>query len=230
MSKRSKKYLEAKALVKKVSYPLEEAIELLKKTSVTKFDSSCEIHFKLGVDPKQADQNIRTSVTLPHGTGKDLRIVAFVSEDKVSAAKAAGAMEAGTEELVKKIEGGWTDFDIAVATPDQMKSIGKVAKILGQQRLMPSPKSGTVTPDFEDAIKELKKGKIEVRVDKAANLHNLVGKVSFDDAKLKENIETIIQKVKEVKPSSSKGTYVKSITLTTSMGPGVPVDVNAVMS
>ena len=225
MAKRGKKYQEAAKLVDKESYSLDEAVALLKKTSVTKFDSSCEVHFKLGVDPKQADQNIRTTTSLPHGTGKEVRIVAFVDESNVKAATAAGAMEAGTEDLVKKIEKGWTDFDIAVATPDQMKNIGKIAKTLGQKRLMPSPKAGTVTPEFEQAIAELKKGRVEIRVDKEANLHNVFGKVSFDEAKLKENLVTIIKTVQDVKPASSKGTYMKNLVVTTSMGPGIPVDV-----
>lgn len=230
MSKRGKKYQDAKKLVSKDSYGVDEAIELLKKTSVTKFDASCEVHFKLGLDPRQADQNIRTSVALPHGTGKDVRIAAFVGEENVKAAKDAGASEAGTEELVKKVEQGWTDFDVAVATPDQMKSLGKIAKILGQKRLMPSPKAGTVTPDFAKTIEELKKGKVELRVDKDANMHNVFGKVSFDDEKLRENLYAVVKTVTDAKPSSSKGTYIKNLTLATSMGPGVPVDAQSVLA
>lgn len=230
MAKRGKKYQEAKKLVEKEAYTLDEALELLKKTSTTKFDSSCEVHFNLGVDPTQAEENIRTSVNLPNGTGKDIKIAAFVAEESVDAAKAAGASEAGTVDLIAKIEKGWTGFDIAVATPDQMKHIGKVAKILGQKRLMPSPKAGTVTPDFEKVIEELKKGKVEVRVDKEGNLHNIFGKVSYEDAKLKENLTTLIKAVMDVKPSSIKGVYVGSITLTTSMGPGVPLDSNAAIA
>ena len=229
MAKRGKKYQDAVKLIEKESYSLDEAVALLKKTSVTKFDSSCEVHFKLGLDPKQADQNIRTTTSLPHGTGKDVRVVAFVDENNVKAATAAGAMEAGTEDLVKKIEKGWTDFDIAVATPDQMKHIGKIAKTLGQKRLMPSPKAGTVTPEFEQAITELKKGRVEIRVDKEANLHNIFGKVSFDEAKLKENLMTIIKTVQEVKPASSKGTYMKNLVVTTSMGPGIKLDVTSAL-
>lgn len=228
MSKKGKKYQDAKKLVTKEVYELDEAIELLKKTSTTKFDSSCEVHFNLGLDPKQADQNVRTSVSLPHGTGKDVRIVAFVGEESIKEAKAAGAMEAGTEDLVKKIEKGWTDFDVAVATPDQMKSLGKIAKTLGQKRLMPSPKAGTVTPEFAKTIEELKKGRIELRVDKDANMHNIFGRVSFENDKLKENLLTLTRAVLDAKPASSKGTYVKSMTLTTAMGPGVPVDPQSV--
>ena len=229
MAKRGKKYKDAAKLIDKESYTLDEAIALLKKTSVTKFDSSCEVHFKLGLDPKQADQNIRTTTSLPHGTGKDVRVVAFVDEGEVKAAIAAGAMEAGTNDLVKKIEKGWTDFDIAVAKPDQMKNIGKIAKTLGQKRLMPSPKAGTVTPDFEKAIAELKTGRVEIRVDKEANLHNIFGKVSFDEAKFKENLTTLIKTVKEAKPDSTKGTYIQNLVLTTSMGPGIPIDISSAL-
>ena len=224
MGKHGKKYKEAASLIQEEAYSVEEAIELLKKTSVTKFDSSCEVHMNLGLDPKQADQNIRTSVNLPHGTGKDVRVVAFVGDENVKAAKAAGAVEAGTEDLIEKIDKGWVDFDVAVATPDQMKSIGKIAKTLGQKGLMPNPKAGTVTPDFAKTIEELKKGKVEVRVDKNANLHLVFGKVSFDDAGLKENLLTIVKAVMDVKPSTIKGVYLKSMTITTSMGPGVPLD------
>jgi len=228
MAKHGKKYKEALSLIHEEAYTLDEALELLKKTSVTKFDSSCEVHMNLGLDPKQADQNIRTSVNLPHGTGKDTKVVAFVGDENIKAAKAAGAVEAGTEELIEKVNAGWTDFDVAVATPDQMRSIGKVAKILGQKGLMPNPKAGTVTPDFEKVIGELKKGKVEVRVDKQANLHNIFGKVSFDTAALKENLLTIIKAVMDIKPSTTKGTYVNSLTITTSMGPGVPLDITSV--
>ena len=229
MAKKGKKYQEAAKLIdKNNAYNVDDAIELLKKTSTTKFDATCEVHLKMGLDPTQADQNIRTSVALPNGTGKDVKIVAFVGEDQIKAAKDAGAAEAGTEELVKKIEKGWTEFDIAVATPDQMKNIGKVAKTLGQKRLMPSPKAGTVTPDFENAIKELKQGRVEIRVDKLANFHNVFGKVSFDSAKLKENLQAIVKTIMDSKPSGTKGTYIKSMTITSSMGPGVPVDASSV--
>ncbi|MFC1616448.1 50S ribosomal protein L1 [Patescibacteria group bacterium] len=223
---RSRKYEEALALLEKDRYEIDEAVELLEKTSVTSFDSSCEVHFNLGIDPKQADQNIRTSVSLPHGTGKEIRIVAFVSEDKIKEAKSAGAVEAGTEELIKKIEKGWLDFDATVATPDQMKSIGKVAKILGQKRLMPNPKVGTVTPDFVKIIEELKKGKIEMRVDKEGNLHMIFGKVSFGIEKLKENLMVLVKAVLDAKPASSKGNYIRTIALTTSMGPSIKLDIS----
>lgn len=227
MKKRGKKYRElAKQIEAGKAYTLDEAVALLKKTSPCKFDASCEVHFNLGLDTKQADQNIRTTVSLPHGTGKDVTVVAFVGEDLAKEAKAAGAKEAGTETLIAKIEKGWTDFDVAVATPDQMKALGKVAKILGQKRLMPSPKAGTVGPDFAKIIADLKKGKVELRVDKDGNLHNIFGKVSFSEANLKENLKTIVKTVLDVKPASSKGNYVNSLTVVTAMGPAVKVDVS----
>lgn len=225
-----KKYEEAAKLIKKELHTLDEAVELLKQTSKVKFDASCEAHFNLGVDPKQADQNIRTTVALPHGTGKKVRVVAFVGDEKVKESLAAGAIEAGTENLIDKIEKGWVDFDVAIATPDQMKNLAKIAKILGQKRLMPNPKSGTVTPDVERTIAELLAGKVELRVDKAGNLHNIFGKVSFDDAKLKENLKALIKTVLDAKPASSKGTYVKTITITTTMGPGIRLDAQAAIA
>lgn len=226
MAKRGKKYREAIKLIDKPFYKFDEALELLPKTAVTKFDSGCEVHFNLGIDTKQADQNIRTTVSLPNGTGKDVRVVAFVDESQAKAAKAAGATFAGTDDLIKKIEKGWTDFDVAIATPDQMKDLGKVAKVLGQKRLMPNPKAGTVGPDFEKMIAELKKGQVELRVDKDGNLHVLFGKVSFGADKLKENLKAIVKAVMEVKPASQKGTYVNSVTVTTTMGPAMAVEVN----
>jgi large subunit ribosomal protein L1 len=221
-----KKYLASLELINKDTYTIDEAIELLKKTSTTKFDASCEVHFNMKLDPTQAEQNIRTTVNLPHGTGKDVRVVAFVDDDKVKEAKAAGAIEAGMEDLIEKIEKGWADFDVSVATPDQMKNLGKIAKILGQKGLMPNPKSGTVTMDVAKTIGELKKGKVEIRVDKTANLHNSFGKVSFDSSKLKENLITVVKTVLDVKPSTVKGIYIKNISLSTSMGPSVRLDVN----
>ncbi len=230
MAKKGKKYQAAHKLVENKNYTLNEAVGLLKKTAVTKFDSSCEAHFNLGVDPKQADQNIRTSASLPHGTGKEMKVVAFVDEGNIKAAKEAGAIEAGTDALIQKIEKGWLDFDVAVATPDQMKGLGKVAKILGQKRLMPNPKAGTVAPDFAKVIGELKKGKMELRVDKDGNLHNIFGKASFDEQKLKENLIALIKAVMEAKPASSKGNYVNSITVTTTMGPGVRLEISSAVA
>lgn len=225
--KHGKKFLEVAKLVEDRQYSMDEAVALLKKTNPTKFDASTEVHFYLGVDPKQADQNIRTTVALPNGTGKEVRVVAFVGEEKIKEAKDAGAVEAGTEVLIEKIEAGWFEFDIAIATPDQMKNLGKIAKTIGQKGLMPNPKTGTVTVDVAKTISEIKKGKIEIRVDKLSNLHNLFGKVSFDEAKLKENLKAIIKAVLDNRPASAKGTYIKSITVTTAMGPGIALDVAA---
>jgi len=227
MSKHGKKYVEAKALVDKEVYLVDEAIELLKKTSKTKFDATAELHMKLNVDPKHADQNVRGTVALPHGTGKDVRVVAFVDESGVKAAKEAGAVVAGTNELIEKINSGWLEFDVAVADPSQMKELGKVAKILGTKGLMPNPKAGTVTMDIAKTIKEIKKGKIEFRIDKLANLHTLFGKVSFENAKLKENLLAVIRAVVEAKPASVKGVYLTSITITSTMGPGIHMDIGA---
>jgi large subunit ribosomal protein L1 len=220
-----KKFLEVEKLVEKKLYGLDEAVALLKKTNPTKFDASCEVHFLLGVDQKQADQNIRTTVSLPHGTGKDVRVVAFVGEDKIKEAKAAGAVEAGTDVLIEKIEGGWLGFDVAVATPDQMKNLGKIAKTIGQKGLMPNPKTGTVTTDVSKTIAEIKKGKVEIRLDKLANLHNIFGKVSFDEAKLLENLKAVVKAVMDNKPATVKGTYIKSASVCTTMGPGIAIDV-----
>ncbi len=226
MARRSKKY---RAVLEKLQakdfFTLEEAVALLKETSTTKFDSTCEIHFNLGVDTKHADQQVRSTVVLPHGTGKKVRVVAFVDEANVKAAKDAGADEAGTLDLVEKIQKGWLDFDVAVATPDQMKEIGKIAKILGQKGLMPNPKAGTVGPEFANIIGEIKKGKVEFRNDKQGNIHNSFGKVSFGEDKLMDNAKTFVKAISDAKPSGVKGTYIKSITLATTMGPGVHVDV-----
>jgi len=224
-----KKYMEIKKLVDKETYTIDEAVALLKKTSVTKFDSSVEAHLSLGVDPKQADQNIRSTVNLPHGTGKETRVIAFVGDDKIKACKAAGAVDAGTDDLIEKIVGGWLEFDVAIATPDQMKALGKIAKNLGQKGLMPNPKSGTVTLDPEKTIGEIKKGKIEVRVDKFANLHNIFGKVSFSEDQLRDNLKALIKAVMDLKPASAKGTYIKNITVATTMGPGIRLEVNTAL-
>ena len=224
MKKHGKKYVAARALVTEPAYEISAAVELLKKTSTTKFDSSCEIHMKLGLDPKQADQLLRGTVVLPNGTGKKVRVIAFVMDSNVNAAKAAGATEAGSEELIEKIVKGWMDFDVAVATPDVMKNLGKVAKILGQKGLMPNPKAGTVTTDVETTINEIMKGKVEFRMDKLANVHNVFGKVSFDTPKLEENLKAFIRAIVAAKPSGSKGIFVRSINVTTTMGPGVPLD------
>lgn len=225
-----KKYLAAAAKVDpNMKYSLEEAVKLAVETTTTKFDSSVEVHMNLGIDPKQADQQLRSVVSLPHGTGKKVRVIAFTNEDLAKAAKEAGAIEAGAETLIEKIEKGWMDFDVAVATPSMMKGMGKIARQLGQAGLMPNPKSGTVTDNIEAAIKEIMKGQVEFRNDKLSNLHNIVGKVSFGADKLLENVKVYLKAVQEKKPSSMKGVFINSITLTTTMGPGIKVDVNPAM-
>ena len=215
----------AQSFNRQKKYSLSEGVDLLLESkSLTKFDATAEIHLNLGVDPKHADQIVRSTVILPHGTGKKVRIVAFVDESQAKKAIAAGAMEAGTEDLIAKITKGWTDFDIAIATPDQMKSIGKVAKILGQKGLMPNPKAGTITPDIEKTIQEISTGKVEFRVDKLGNLHNSIGKLSFGKEKLTENIQKYMKAVQDAKPAGVKGTYIKSTTFTSTMGPGIKID------
>lgn len=224
----SKKYREAKKLIEKPAYTLSEAVAVLKKTSPTKFDASCEVHMKLGLDPKQADQLLRGTVVLPHGTGKKVKVIAFVPESLVKTAKEAGASEAGSDELIEKIVKGWLDFDVAVATPEMMKSLSKVAKTLGQKGLMPNPKAGTVTTDVKKTVSEVIQGKVEFRMDKLANVHNVFGKVSFDEAKLEENLRTFLKALIQAKPAGGKGIFVQSVTLKTTMGPGIKVDLSEV--
>lgn len=226
MKQFGKKYRELKKLVDKPVYSISEAIDLLKKTSPSKFDASCEIHMNLGVDVKQSDQMVRSTVVLPHGTGKTVRVIAFVTEDKAKEALAAGADKAGADELIEEIVKGFLDFDVAVASPEMMKNLGKVAKILGQRGLMPNPKAGTVTPDFKKAIIDIKKGKVEFRTDKFGILHNSFGKVSFDEKALVENLKTFIKAVMDVRPVSVKGTYIKSAAVSTTMGPGIRLDLS----
>lgn len=208
----------------KKNYPLEEAVKLVKKTSNVKFDSGVEIHLRLGIDPKKGDQQIRGTVTLPHGTGKTKKIAAFTNNEKKG--KEAGADIAGGKELIEKIKKTEkTDFDIAVAEPEMMKELAPIAKILGTRGLMPSPKNETVAKDIKKTVEELKKGKVTFKNDDAANIHQLVGKVSFDDKKLIENIKTFLEEIKKSKPSSAKGTYIKNAVLTSSMGPGIKIEV-----
>lgn len=226
MKKHGKKYREVKKLVEKPFYEIGEAVALLKKTSTTKFDASAEVHMKLGLDPKQADQLIRGTVVMPNGTGKKVRVIAFVPEALVKTAKSAGAVEAGLEDLIEKIVKGWMDFDTAVATPDVMKGLGKIAKTLGQKGLMPNPKAGTVTTDVEKTIGEIIKGKVEFKMDKQANLHNIFGKISFTEAQLEENLKAFLKAISAAKPSGAKGIFVQSITLASTMGPGIRLDVN----
>lgn len=224
MAKFGKKYQEAAKLIEDKLYDAAEAIELVKKTATAKFDETVEIAVKLGVDPKHADQQVRGAVVLPHGTGKNKRVLVFAKGEKVKEAEAAGADFVGSDELVTKIQGGWADFDVAVATPDMMGTVGRLGKILGPRGLMPNPKVGTVTMDLTRAINEIKAGKIEYRTDKAGNIHAPIGKVSFDDVKLSDNLHTLIDTLNKVKPAAAKGQYMRSVTLSTTMGPGVKVN------
>ena len=226
MAKQSKKYQEAAKLIEDAKlYSPKEAVELVKKTSVTKFDSSVEVAVRLGVNPKYADQQVRGALVLPHGTGKSKTVLVFAKGAKIQEAEAAGADFVSAEELVTKIQGGWTDFDVAVATPDMMGLVGRLGKILGPKGLMTNPKVGTVTMDVTRAVNEIKAGKIEYRTDKAGNVQTSIGKVSFTDEQLLDNYITLVETLIKVKPSGAKGQYIKSVTLSTTMGPGVSVDV-----
>jgi len=225
MAKKTSKNMQAaKNLVVKDFYGLKEALELLPQTSKVKFDASVELHVNTGLDPKHADQILRFTTMLPNGTGKKIKIVAFVPDEMVADAKKAGAQEAGLEDLVAKVAGGFMDFDLAVAHPSVMKNLGKIAKQLGQARKMPTPKNGTVAENVVEAISNLMGGQIEVRTDKFGSTHNLVGKLSFGSEKLEANILELISGVKKNKPEGSKGQYLKSIYLTTSMGPSLQLD------
>ena len=223
-----KKYKEKSALIKQREYPLEEAVELLTKLSTSKFDGTAEIHILLNADPKQGDQQVRATVSLPHGTGKTLRIAAVVPDDLAKDMIDAGAVMAGEENLIKAIEKGELNFDILVAMPKCMKSLGKVAKTLGQKGLMPNPKAGTVTDDPLKAIKDLQRGKIEFRNDKQAIIHSVFGKISFGKEKLSENLRIFLTALKEAKPAGIKGEYIKTITITPTMGPGVRVEIGSI--
>lgn len=205
-------------------YELSEAVGLMKGMSTVKFDESIEVAVRLGVNPKHADQMVRGTVALPNGTGKQVRVAVFAAGDKATEAKEAGADHIGAEDLGEKISGGWTDFDVAVATPDMMRVVGKLGKILGPRGLMPNPKTGTVTMDLARTIKELKGGRIEFRVDKQANIAVGVGKLSFDDTQIVENVMVFVDAIVKAKPSSAKGTYVLGVSLSSSMGPGLKLD------
>jgi large subunit ribosomal protein L1 len=226
-----KKYREAAKLVEiGKAYGLDEALDLARKTASTKFDSSVEIHVNLGVDPRQADQMVRSTVVLPHGTGKTVRIAVYADGKAAEDAKAAGADVIGTTDLLAEIEKGKLDFDMLITTPANMATLGKVAKVLGPRGLMPNPKSGTVTPDPAKAVKEAKAGKVEFRIDKQGILHQAIGKVSFTPENLRENVVTFLSAVLKSKPASAKGTYVKALSATTSMGPGIKIDSSATIS
>lgn len=225
MAKRGKKYLEAAKLVDRATaYSVTEAIELVKKTNPAKFDATVEVAFRLGVDPKKADQQIRGAVVLPNGTGKVQRVLVFAKGEKAKEAEAAGADYVGDSDFINKIQQGWFDFDVVVATPDMMGEVGKLGRVLGPKGLMPNPKTGTVTFDVTKAVNEIKAGKVEYRVDKAGNIHVPVGKVSFENEKLAENLQTVYDTMLKAKPAAAKGTYVKNVTVASTMGPGVKVD------
>lgn len=225
MAKRGKKYLEAaKKIDRQKSYDLTEAIELVKETAVANFDETIELAFRLGVDPKKADQQIRGAVVLPNGTGKTQKVLVFAKGEKLKEAEAAGADYVGDVEYINKINQGWFDFDVVVATPDMMAEVGKLGRVLGPKGLMPNPKTGTVTFDVTKAINDIKAGKVEYRVDKAGNVQVPVGKKSFDNEKLQENIQTMVDAIVKAKPAASKGTYMKNVTIASTMGPGIRVN------
>jgi large subunit ribosomal protein L1 len=225
MAKRSKTYRQAAEQIDKERlYSPLEAAKLAKDTSKIKMDATVEVAIRLGVDPRKADQMVRGTVNLPHGTGKTARVIVFATGDKAQEAIAAGADEVGAEDLIERIQGGWLDFDAAIATPDQMAKVGRIARILGPRGLMPNPKTGTVTPDVTKAVTEIKGGKINFRVDKQANLHLVIGKTSFDREKLVENYAAALDEILRAKPSAAKGRFLKKVTFSTTMGPGIPVD------
>lgn len=228
MSNHGKKYREAVAKVDRLKqYEPEEALTLAKETSFTKFDSTVEVHIRLGVDPRHADQQVREVVVLPHGLGKTVRVLVFAQGEGASLAREAGAdYIADDDEIINQIQGGWTDFDVAVATPDMMGKVGRLGRILGPRGLMPNPRAGTVVPaeDLPRVINESKAGRVEFRVDKTANLHIPFGKVSFDVTQLHDNLATLMDVIKKARPAATKGTYIRKVTLSTTMGPGIKVD------
>jgi large subunit ribosomal protein L1 len=225
MAKRSKAYqAAAEKIAADTQYEPAQAIALAKETSVSKFDGTVEVALRLGVDPRKADQMVRGTVNLPHGTGKTAKVLVFAAGDRAEAAREAGADYVGSDDLLEKVAGGFTDFDAAVATPDMMGKVGRLGKVLGPRGLMPNPKTGTVTMDVAKAVTDIKGGKIEFRVDKHSNLHFIIGKASFSQEQLEENFKAAIDEVNRLKPSSSKGRYISKATLSTTNGPGVPLD------
>src|SRR6187551_3924520 len=224
MAKHGKKFTAAAAQVADRQYSIEEAIPLIQKVKYAKFNETVELSMRLGVDPKHADQMVRGTVVLPHGLGKSKKVLAIAGADKQKEATDAGADHVGGEELVDKIQGGWMDFDAVVATPDMMRAVGKLGKVLGPRGLMPNPKTGTVTPDIAKAVREIKAGKVEFRVDKTGIIHAPVGKMSFPVQNLVENAHALVDSVVRAKPSAAKGKYLKSVTLSSTMGPGITID------
>ena len=230
MAKRGKKFTEAAKLVDRTQvYGYKEAIELAKKTSTVNFDATVEVAFRLGIDTRKNDQQIRGAVVLPNGTGKTQRVLVFAKGEKMKEAEAAGADFVGDAEYITKIQQGWFDFDVIVATPDMMGEVGKIGRVLGPKGLMPNPKTGTVTFDVAKAVAEIKAGKVEYRADKAGIIHAPIGKASFDNAKLEENFQTVFETILKAKPAAAKGTYMKSVNVTTTMGPAVKIDPSTVV-
>lgn len=228
MAKRSKRYDKAAELMDRTkAYGMEEAVETLKKFPAVKFDPTVTVSFSLGVDPRKSDQMVRGSVSLPHGTGKNVKVVVFATGDAAKAAEAAGADRVGMDDLIKDVLAGFTDFDAAIATPDAMAEVRKIARVLGPRGLMPNPKTGTVTDDTAKAVNAVKAGRIDYKVDKSGNIAASVGKASFDNAKLIENAQAFVDSVVKAKPASAKGNYVKTVTLTASMSPGIKLDTTA---
>jgi large subunit ribosomal protein L1 len=231
MAKHGKKYREAAALVEaERRYPLNEAAELLPRLSTAKFDATVEAHLRLGVDPRHADQLVRGTVVLPHGTGRSTRVIVFAQGEKAQEALRAGADEVGGDDLVKRIDAGWFEFDVAIATPDMMGTVGRLGKKLGPRGLMPNPKSGTVTFDIERAVGEIKSGRIEFKVDRAGIVHVPVGRASFSPAQLEANVATLVDAINRSKPSGAKGTFMRSLTLAPTMGPGVRIDIPSALA
>lgn len=225
MSKRSKRYQKAAELVEiDKQYGLDDAVGIIKKFPAPKFDATVTLSFKLGIDPRKSDQMVRGSVALPHGTGKNVRVVVFASGDAAKAAEAAGADEVGMAELIKKVQEGYTDFDAAIATPDAMLEVRKIARVLGPRGLMPNPKTGTVTEDTATAVNAVKAGRIDYKLDKNGNVSAAVGKASFSEEQLKENTQALLDSVVKAKPASAKGNYIENVTLTASMCPGVALE------
>jgi large subunit ribosomal protein L1 len=227
MTKHGKKYLEAAAKIDRdTSYSPAEAVALVRQTSTCKFDATVEIHIRLGVDPRHADQQVRDVVVLPHGLGKTVRVLVFAQGDGALLAREAGADYVADDELIAKIQGGWTEFDVAIATPDMMGKVGRLGRVLGPRGLMPNPKAGTVVPseDIPRVIRESKAGRVEFRIDKTSNLHVPIGKVSFDENKLYDNMAALLEAIKKARPASSKGIFIRRVTLTSTMGPGIKVD------
>lgn len=227
MAKKGKKHAETAKLVDRTkSYDIAEAVSLLKELPKANFDETVELAFRLGVDPKKADENIRGAFVLPHGTGKAQSVLVFAKGDKIKEAEAAGADFIGDEDIIAKINGGWFGFDVIVATPDMMAEVGKLGRLLGPKGLMPNPKTGTVTFDVEKAVKDIKAGQVEYRVDSASNLHAPIGKISFENDKLIENFSALAETIVRAKPSASKGTYIRNAVITSTMGPAIKIDIS----